>query len=118
MRGLFNSFGYALKGMMTIFRTEQNIWIHLAASVVAIALGFILHISSGEWIAITIVIALVIAAELFNTAIEYLVDHISPEHHPKMGNVKDMAAGAVLIVAIAALITGLIIFIPKIFLYL
>ncbi len=112
---LFNSFVYAFKGIARMFRTEQNAWVHLLAAIAVVILGFIYDLSPGEWIAISIVIGLVFAAELFNTAIEILVDKVSPEQDPKMGMVKDLAAGAVLITAIAALITGLIIFIPKIF---
>ena len=114
-RRFTNSFKYAIQGITGIFRTEQNAWIHLLAAIAVVILGFIYKISHGEWIAISIVIGLVFAAELFNTAIEILVNKISPEHDPKMGMVKDLAAGAVLITAIVALIAGLIIFIPKIF---
>jgi diacylglycerol kinase len=112
---LTNSFKYAIQGIIVVFRTEQNAWIHLLAAIAVVILGFIYDLSPGDWIAISIVIGLVFAAELFNTAIEILVNKISPEHDPKIGMVKDLSAGAVLITAIAALITGLIIFIPKIF---
>lgn len=74
--------------------------------------GIVLGITRTEWIMVVMCIGTVIAAELFNTAIEKLVDLVSPERHPVAGRVKDIAAGAVLICAVAAAIIGLIIFIP------
>lgn len=74
--------------------------------------GIVLGITRTEWIMVVMCIGTVIAAELFNTAIEKLVDLVSPERHPVAGQVKDIAAGAVLICAVAAAIIGLIIFIP------
>lgn len=112
---LIRSFEYALKGVVHAFCSQQNARIHLAAAVIAIAMGFVFHISTIEWIAIIIVIAMVFAAELINTSIEMLTDKVSPDYDPNAGKIKDMAAAAVLIMAIAALITGLIIFIPKIY---
>ncbi len=109
------SFKYALHGIIGMFRTQQNAWVHLLAACLALVLGFLYHISQHEWFMIIIVISLVFAAELFNTAIEMIVDKISPGRDPKMGFIKDLSAAAVLILAIAALLTGLIIFIPKIF---
>ena len=108
------SFTYAFRGIGWAFRQEHNLWIHTVAAAAAIAFGFVLHISSLEWIVIVLVIAGVFASELFNSAIESLVDLCSPDINKKAGRVKDMAAGAVLIAALGALATGLIIFIPKI----
>ena len=83
----------------------------IAAMAVIIA-GIVLGITRTEWIMVVMCIGTVIAAELFNTAIEKLVDLVSPERHPVAGRGKDIAAGAVLICAVAAAIIGLIIFIP------
>ena len=83
----------------------------IAAMAVIIA-GIVLGITRNEWIMVVMCIGTVLAAELFNTAIEKLVDLVSPERHPVAGRVKDIAAGAVLICAVAAAIIGLIIFIP------
>ncbi len=80
----------------------------------AVTLGFLLKINTFEWLIVIVVISLVLAAETFNTAIEYLVDMVSPEENKTAGKIKDIAAGAVLITAIGALITGIIIFLPKI----
>lgn len=76
-------------------------------------MGHFLNISPLEWVAITVVITMVLTAELINTSIEGIVDLISPEKNKIAGKVKDAAAGAVLISAIGSLITGLIIFLPK-----
>ena len=75
-------------------------------------LGFGLGITRGEWVVVCLCIGLVISAELFNTAIERLVDLVSPQRHPLAGQVKDIAAGAVLVCALAAIAVGLIIFVP------
>ena len=107
------SFPYAFRGIRWAFRQEHNLWIHTLAAAAAIAMGFLLQISALEWTVIAIVIAGVFVSELFNSAIENLVDLCSPDYDEKAGRIKDMAAGAVLIAALGALATGLIIFIPK-----
>ncbi len=107
------SFGFAWAGILRFFRAEHNAWLHLAATVVVIVLGFLLHISRTEAIALVFAIALVWIAEMINTAIEKTMDLLMPEVHPKVKVIKDVAAGAVLIAAIAAATVGGIIFIPK-----
>lgn len=109
------SFVYAWSGIRQVFRSEHNMWIHLSLAIISIALGIFLKISNAEWIALVIVIALVVIAELFNTAIEKTIDFISTERHPQIKQIKDIAAGAVLIAAAAAIIAGCFIFIPKFF---
>ena len=106
------SFGYAWKGIQSCVGKEQNLSFHLIAAMAVIIAGIVLGITRTEWIMGVMCIGTVIAAELFNTAIEKLVDLVSPERHPVAGQVKDIAAGAVLICAVAAAIIGLIIFIP------
>ena len=106
------SFGYAWKGIQSCVGKEQNLSFHLIAAMAVIKAGIVLGITRTEWIMVVMCIGTVIAAELFNTAIEKLVDLVSPERHPVAGQVKDIAAGAVLICAVAAAIIGLIIFIP------
>ena len=107
------SFKYALQGLKTLFVEEHNARIHLVAAVFAVILGVVLKISANEWIALTGVMALVFICELFNTSLEALADFASPERHPQIKKVKDLAAAAVLISAVLAGITGGIIFIPK-----
>ena len=106
------SFRYAWQGIRACVGHEQNLSFHLITTVLVIVAGFVLNITRGEWIAICLCIGLVIGAELFNTAIERLVDLVSPQRHPLAGQVKDIAAGAVLVCALAAIAVGLIIFVP------
>src|SRR6218665_1495257 len=109
------SFGHALAGWQTLIISEPNAIIHVFAAVVTIVLGFVFHISNAEWLAVILSIVLVLSAELFNTAIEVMCDFVEPNRHPKIKKIKDLSAGAVLIIALGALTVGLIIFIPKIF---
>ncbi|MFI5221887.1 MAG: diacylglycerol kinase family protein [Bacteroidia bacterium] len=108
------SFRFAFKGLAYAFTQEHNLWIHLFAGVVVVLAGFYYHLNSTEWILISIAIGMVIAAELFNTTVEKLVDLVSPEQNKNAGLIKDVAAGVVLICAITSVVIGLIIFIPKI----
>ena len=107
-----HSFGYAWQGIRGCIGKEQNLSFHLITSLAVIiaAIGF--DISRNEWIAVILCIGLVIAAELVNTAIERLVDFVSLQRHPIAGQVKDIAAGAVLVCALAAIAVGLVIFVP------
>ena len=107
------SFGFAFTGLYELVKSEPNARIHLAATICAILAGFSLRISNAEWCIILIAIALVWAAEAFNTVIEKLVDHLFPEYHETARVAKDISAGAVLVCALAALVCGLIIFLPK-----
>lgn len=113
MRKFIRGFGYALNGIWHASVTQLNFRVHLVAALVAVYAGYALHISKNEWLWIILSIALVLVAELFNTALEFLVDLVSPEYNKKAGLVKDMSAGAVLITAIGALLIGLMIFLPK-----
>lgn len=106
------SFGYAWKGIRCCVGKEQNLSFHLIAMVVTVIAGFLLEITRIDWMIVILCIGVVIAAELFNSAIEKLVDLVSPERHPIAGQVKDIAAGAVLVCAATAAIIGLIVFIP------
>lgn len=108
-----NSFIYAFKGIATAFK-EPNFKIHLIACITVIIAGFVFNISNIEWSIVIVCIGLVFAAEILNTAIEEIVDYISPERNIKAGIIKDLAAAMVLIISIASLIVGLIIFLPKI----
>jgi diacylglycerol kinase (ATP) len=108
------SFGYAFAGIFHAFRTQPNARIHLVVAVVAIACGLLLKISLSEWCFVTVAIAVVFAAELFNTAMERMVDMMSPERREAAGRIKDLSAGAVLIVSIMAVILGCMIFLPNI----
>jgi diacylglycerol kinase (ATP) len=109
-------FGYAFNGLGYAAKTQLNFRVHLVASLLAIFMGYALHISTNEWLWIILCIAIVLMAELFNTALEFLVDLVSPNYNELAGHVKDIAAGAVVIAALFALITGIVIFLPKLLL--
>lgn len=104
------SFRYAWHGIYLVVRYENNTRVHLLASVAAVGLGVLLGLSYLEWALVLMQIGLVWAAETFNTALEKLVDLVSPEYHPLAGKVKDIAAGAVLIVSLMSVVVGAIIF--------
>ena len=106
-------FKCAFRGIRLLLRYEHNAWLHCIIGVCVIVAGFLLDISSTEWIAITIVCGGVFAAEAFNTAVERLADVVCPEYNNAIKDIKDISAGGVLFMAIAAAITGLIIFLPK-----
>lgn len=110
---LVRSFGYAFQGLAYATRTQLNFRVHLMATLIAVFAGYALHISINEWQWVILCIALVLICELFNTALEYLVDLVSPEYNELAGRVKDIGAAAVTIAALFALATGLIIFLPK-----
>jgi diacylglycerol kinase (ATP) len=118
MKKFILSVGYAIEGLKHAFTTQLNFRIQVTVGLIAVALGFYLNISAGEWHWITLCIALVLMIELFNTGIEALVDLVSPGYNKLAGHVKDVSAAAVLIVAIFTVITGAIIFLPKILLLL
>lgn len=111
---LINSFKYAFEGIATSFKTEQNMKIHIIMAIIVVILGLLFKITKKEWMICIFAIVIVIASELFNTAIETIVDMITEEKNEKAKIAKDVSAGAVLIVAIGAAIIGIMIFFPKI----
>lgn len=106
------SFGYAFRGVGAALRTEVHLWFHAAATVVVGGLGLYFGLERWEWVAVALAVGAVWCAELVNTAIEAVVNLASPEYHPLAGRAKDVAAGAVLVMALAALAVGLLIFGP------
>ena len=110
---LKNSFKYAFAGIFTALKKEQNMKIHFIISILVILAGIILKINTTEWIICLMLIGIVISLELVNTSIEQVVDIAMPEINEKAKIAKDVAAGAVLVVAIISAVIGLIIFIPK-----
>ena len=112
-----NSFGFAWKGIKALFRTEHNAWIHGGVTVIVTLLSALLGVSLTEAALLVLTMAFVWVAEIFNTALEKAMDFISTEKHPQIGLVKDLAAAAVLVSAVAAVIIGLLIFLPKLLHY-
>lgn len=115
MKKLINSFKYAICGIFTAFKEEKNMKVHVAIMIIVIIAGILLKINMQEWIICSILFGLVIASELFNTAIEITVDLAMPKKNENAKKAKDVSAGAVLINAIVAIVIGGIIFIPKIY---
>jgi len=112
-RARINSFRYAWRGIAALILTQGNALVHLAATLGVILAGFYFHVSASEWLALILAISSVWTAEGLNTAIEALADRITTEHDPLIGRAKDVAAGAVLLAAIAAAVVGAIVFGPR-----
>src|ERR1700687_5394548 len=112
--GRIRSFRYAVAGILRMIRCQHNAWIHATATVVAIVLGILFQLTRSEWCWIVLAIAIVWTAEALNTAFEFLADAASPSFHPIVRDAKDVAAGAVLVTAIAAVVIGAIIFWPHV----
>lgn len=111
-RGRGKSFACALRGIAVLLRTQMNARIHLLATVLVVAAGFVFRISRGEWVPLAFAIGIVWIAEAVNTAIEALADRITRENDDAIRRTKDVAAGAVLLAAITAAIIGLLILGP------
>jgi len=110
--GRLRSVRHALVGIARMIRCQHNAWVHAAATVAVLAAAVLLRISAGDWCWIILAISIVWTAEALNTAFEFLADAASPEFHPLVRDAKDVAAGAVLITAVAAAVIGGIVFWP------
>lgn len=111
---LYKSFIYASRGLLHAVRAERNLKIHLTATVLVVAAGVFFQIERWEWVAALICIGVIWAAEMLNTAVERLADFVHPDHHEKIGRVKDIAAGGVMLMALIAVIIAAIVFQPYI----
>jgi len=114
IRRLGNSFKYALTGIISAYKTEQNLLVHTIAAIVAIILGILLKLSTIEFAIVALVIGFVITSEMVNTSIEYTVDLAMPAMNPLAKIAKDVASGAVLVAAISSIAVALLIYLPKI----
>ena len=112
-KNVISSFKYAFQGMFSALKTERNLKIHVTIMLLVIIAGIVLKISKIEWIICIILFGLVIGGEMFNSAIETVVDIAMPDINSKAKFAKDAAAGAVLVFAIASAIIGFMIFGPK-----
>jgi diacylglycerol kinase len=110
---LLRSFGFALEGVSYLIRTQRTAQIEIVIGVVVIAVATWLGVSAIEWAVLILAMALVLALEALNTAIELAVTLASPERHPLAKAAKDVAAGMVLIAAIGAVFVGLIVLGPR-----
>lgn len=111
---LVDSFRYAYCGIVEAYKGEQNLKIHTVIAILVVIFGFVFQISYTEWLVCLVLIGLVLMAEFFNTAIEFVVDLASPDIHPLAKLAKDTASAGVLMMAIISAIIGLIIFVPEI----
>lgn len=115
LAAVFRSFFYAFAGIAWVVRSQRNAQIHLAITAVVLVAGVYFRVSVGEWLALILSIALVLAFEAINSAVEAVVDLASPELHPLAKRAKDAAAGAVLVAAIGAALVGIVVFLPRLF---
>lgn len=111
---IINSFKYAFEGLISALKTERNMKFHIIIMLLVIIAGILLKINKYEWLICIVCFAMVIGGELFNTAIETIVDMVMPYKNEKAKKAKDISASGVLVLAIGAAIIGLIIFVPKI----
>ena len=118
MKKRIKSFGYAGRGIRLVCGSEPNMKIHIVISFIVIVCGFLFSISLTEWMLCLLCIGLVLGMEMMNTAIENVVDLVTPDFHSLAGRAKDAAAGAVLICSIISAIIGLMIFVPKVWAFL
>ncbi len=111
--GRFKSMGFAIKGVFKLITTEHSIMVQSSLAVLMIIAGFYFEIDRYEWIMQILTFGLVLSIEGLNTAVEKIADFIHPEFHDRIGFIKDIAAGAVMFAALAALAVGMLIYVPK-----
>lgn len=104
---------YAAVGFWILITTERSIIAQAIITIIMTILGFLMHLSTIEWLFQIVAIGLIFVAESLNTAIEKIADFVHPEYHKQIGHIKDISAGAAFFAAIFAIIIGLIIYIPK-----
>ena len=114
LKGRLKSLRFAFRGMLILIRSEHSVMVQLGIGILVSIVGFLVGLSATEWILQTLCIGLILAAEGMNTAVEKLCDFVNPGPDPKIGRVKDIAAGGVGFAAVMAIIVGLIIYIPKV----
>ncbi|MBY7143352.1 diacylglycerol kinase family protein [Virgibacillus sp. NKC19-3] len=108
-------FSFAWNGIREVIRTERNFQIHLTVTLFVVIAGFFFRLSNIEWGILVLVIGLVLVTEMTNSVIEKMMDYIKPDMHPTARVIKDVAAGAVLMAALIAVIIGLLLFLPKLY---
>ena len=111
---LCNSFKYAVNGIKSAYKTEQNLLVHTFVAILVVAIGIIIRLSFLEFAIVCAMIGFVLTAEMVNTAIEYTIDMAMPSIHPLAKMAKDVSSGAVLFAAIFSAIVGCLIYIPRI----
>lgn len=112
VKGRLKSLRYAVSGAYKLITTEHSVMVQFSVGIIITVLGIVFEITKTEWLFQILAIGMVLAIEGLNTAVEKIADFIHPDHHKKIGFIKDIAAGAVAFAAISAIITGLIIYVP------
>jgi diacylglycerol kinase len=112
LRSRARSFRYAFEGWWYVLKTQRNAWIHALISIAVFIVCFWLDLPGRDWAVIILTIAMVWAAEFFNTALEAMIDLASPDHNHLAKVSKDVGAAAVLIASSAAVLVGLLIIGP------
>lgn len=106
---------FAWQGLIEVIKEERNFKIHIVMALIVMTVGFYVKLNALEWAIICMVISSVLIAEAFNSAIERMIDYVKPDIHPLAKSIKDISASAVLIASIFAVIVGLLIFLPKLY---
>jgi len=114
LREQLASFKFAFRGIGRLLRLEVNARIHLVATILVVGAGFYCQVTNTEWCLLVLAMMAVWVSEGVNTAMEWLCDRINPEHDPAIAQIKDVAAGAVLIAALAAVVIGVLVFLPHV----
>jgi diacylglycerol kinase (ATP) len=113
LTGRLKSVGFAVKGAYKLITTEHSVMVQFSLAVIMVIAGFYFDIDRYEWIMQILAFGLVLGIESLNTAVEKMADFVHPEFHDKIGFIKDIAAGAVMFAALAAIAVGLLIYVPK-----
>lgn len=113
LTGRLKSIGFAFRGAIKLITTEHSVMVQSSLAIIMIIAGFVFHISREEWMMQILALGLVLGIESINTAVEKIADFIHPEFHNRIGFIKDIAAGAVMFAALAAVAVGLLIYVPK-----
>ncbi len=111
---VWHKFSNAFRGLYVMIKEEKSLWVHFSVAIIVIIFGIVFQLTNIEWALIVFAIGLVISFEMFNTAIEYLIDIVSFEYNLKAKKIKDVAAMATLFVTIIAVVIGLLVFVPAI----
>ncbi len=113
LKGRLRSLKFAFKGAFLLLSTEHSIMVQFTLGIAVTILGFVMDISSAEWMFQLLAVGMILVAESLNTTIEKLCDFVHPDYHKRIGFIKDISAGAAVFAALIAIIIGLIIYVPK-----
>lgn len=107
---IIQSFKHAIRGLKTVFKTEQNFRIHIFVTILVIAAAFYKDLGRNSWLALLLTIVVILSLEIFNSAVERLVDMLTPKTHSFAKEIKDLLAAMVLLASLFAVVIGIIIF--------